>query len=182
MAITKCRRLFKIKKLYKVVWPCLTLTVQWTSLQMTIISLPLACVTHVFLYIAGHTMAQLVLPPPDIIGCTKGIIVRLCLRRQDEDRGNFPLAPVYLEHAHGGGGEDWQETHHVTVCLHNLLFRQSRQVWDSVLTPQYVTISLTGSSYSWAFFLLPMFCAHSSWANMIEWMPLKITEQTVFWM
>lgn len=74
---------------------------------MTIISLPLACVTHVFLYIAGHSMAQLVLlPPPDIICCTQGITVRLCLRRQDEDRGNFPLAPVYLEHAHGGGEED----------------------------------------------------------------------------
>lgn len=123
----KMKEIFKIKKLYKVVWPWLTLTVQWTSLQITIINLPLACVTHVF-FIYGHTMAQLVLPPPDIIGCTKGIILRLCLRRQDEDRGNFPLVPVYLEHAHGGGGEDWQETHHETVYLHNLQLRQSRQV------------------------------------------------------
>lgn len=67
---------------------------------------PSSSLSHPCLFIYGHTMAQLVLPPPDIIGCTKGIIVRLCLRKQDEDRGNFPLVPVYLEHAHGGGGED----------------------------------------------------------------------------
>lgn len=125
----------KIQKLYKAVWPWLKHEVQWNNPQITVISLPVVCVTQVSIYIPGHTVAQLILPPPDIVGCIKSIIMSLYLGKWDEDRGNDTLliASVYLEHGHGRWRWRLTEPHHETFYLHTLFFKLSRQVIKKAL-------------------------------------------------